>query len=79
MGNRWADYFAKRGALEHAQPDTVVKYFEVRLQDAKMQAEFFSWAAAKMAARDLLSGRPGQLLRAPLYNVPCVALTGHNM
>eukprot|EP00959_Pyramimonas_sp_CCMP1952_P274442 5737029-Pyramimonas_sp.AAC.1 len=79
MGNRWADYVAKRGALEHAQPDTVVKYFEARLQDAKTQAKFFSWAAAKMAARDQLSARPEQLLRVPQYNVPCVALTEHNL
>eukprot|EP00959_Pyramimonas_sp_CCMP1952_P244317 5107043-Pyramimonas_sp.AAC.1 len=32
-----------------------------------------------MAARDQLSDRPEQLLRAPRNNVPCVALTGHNM
>ena len=79
MGNRWADFFAKRGALVHAQPETVVKHFEARLADCRMQSRFFSWAAAKMAARDQLSERPERLLRTPNEVVPALGLTEHQM
>ena len=79
MGNRWADILAKRGALVHAQPETVVKHFEARLQDCRMQARFFSWAAAKTAARDQLSDRPALLLRGPREVVPTLGLSEHTM
>ena len=38
LGNAWADWFAKVGALEHKLPDALADLFKVKLADAREEA-----------------------------------------
>eukprot|EP00959_Pyramimonas_sp_CCMP1952_P238676 4987445-Pyramimonas_sp.AAC.1 len=53
LGNAWSEWFAKRGSVEHAYPETIVNHYEGLLSEAKFEkAKFLGWAAAKIAYRD---------------------------
>eukprot|EP00959_Pyramimonas_sp_CCMP1952_P070603 1474414-Pyramimonas_sp.AAC.1 len=57
-GNCWADWFASRGALEHACSETTVRNYEYHMSEVNLKARFHGWAAAKIAYGDSESGRP---------------------
>eukprot|EP00959_Pyramimonas_sp_CCMP1952_P461538 9481748-Pyramimonas_sp.AAC.1 len=50
LGNAWADWFAKVGALEHKLPDALADLFRVRLADAREEAAVLAWHQAALGA-----------------------------
>ncbi|CAK0905741.1 unnamed protein product [Prorocentrum cordatum] len=50
LGNAWADWFAKVGALERKLPDALADLFRARLADAHEEAAVLAWHQAALGA-----------------------------
>eukprot|EP00959_Pyramimonas_sp_CCMP1952_P421914 8838813-Pyramimonas_sp.AAC.1 len=65
--------------MEHACPEDILRNDEFRMSEAKLQASFLGWAAAKIADRDGESDRTARPCRPPSFTAPRLNLTQHSI
>ena len=78
MGNAWADFFAKLGALDVAVADVAATPLQEAIKECKLSCQFLARAVQIICARPDVSGAAPALPQPPKEERPRLVIVAHD-